>query len=263
MGPGCSGPLGETGERREIGMRSRQGPAVVIGASGGIGRALADALSEDPQFDVVVGVSRRRPDGWEFGASRVWFEADILDEGSLAHAAAAITQLGHPARVIVATGRLHGPKLAPEKNMQAMNLEGLTELFSVNAAGPALVAKHFLPVMQRANPSVFAAVSARVGSIGDNALGGWYAYRASKAALNMLIRTLAIEHRRSNPLGVCVALHPGTVDTPLSAPFQRNVRPGALRSAETSAISLLSVLDSLGPDDTGGFYAWDGEPIPW
>jgi len=244
-------------------MTELQGPAVVFGASGGIGRALVEGLLGDPRFDPVIGVSRSRPEGLGSRGGAVWRQADILDESSLADAALSVAQLGRPARIIVATGRLHGPTLTPEKNMQAISLEALSALFNVNAAGPALVAKHFLPLMRKTGPSVFAAVSARVGSIGDNALGGWYGYRASKAALNMLVRTLAIEHRRSHPQGICVALHPGTVDTALSAPFQRNVRPGALMSPEASAQSLLKVLDALEPDDSGNFYAWDGRPIPW
>jgi NAD(P)-dependent dehydrogenase (short-subunit alcohol dehydrogenase family) len=147
--------------------------------------------------------------------------------------------------------------------MRAMSLESLTTLFAVNAAGPALVAKHLLPLTPRDRPAKFAALSARVGSIGDNQLGGWYAYRASKSALNMLIRTLAIEHRRTRPMGICVALHPGTVDTALSAPFLSSVPDGKLFSPKRAAESLLAVLDSLGPDANGGFYAWDGTPIPW
>jgi len=147
--------------------------------------------------------------------------------------------------------------------MRALSLESLTALFTVNAAGPALVAKHLLPLTPRDRPSLFAALSARVGSIGDNQLGGWYAYRASKAALNMLIRTLGIEHRRTHPLGTCVALHPGTVDTALSAPFQSGVPAGKLFTSEQAASALLAVMDGLGPEANGGFYAWDGTPIPW
>jgi len=139
----------------------------------------------------------------------------------------------------------------------------MTALFAVNAAGPALVAKHLLPLTPRDQVSAFAAISARVGSIGDNALGGWYGYRASKAALNMLIHTAAIEHRRTRPLGLCVALHPGTVDTGLSKPFQAGVPAGKLFTPDQSAAAMMAVLDGLGPEATGGFYAWDGATIPW
>jgi NAD(P)-dependent dehydrogenase (short-subunit alcohol dehydrogenase family) len=234
--------------------------AVVAGASGGIGRAVAHRLQADRRYGCVVALSRRRPEGWP-GSD--WIAADILDESSLATAASRIAERGVLTRIVVATGRLHGPGLAPEKSMRALSLDSLATLFAVNAAGPALVAKHLLPLTPRDRPSLFTALSARVGSIGDNHLGGWYAYRTSKAALNMLIRTLAIEHRRTRPFGVCVALHPGTVDTGLSAPFQSGVPQGKLFSPNQAAASLLRVMDGLGPDANGGFYAWDGAPIPW
>ena len=231
--------------------------AVGGGAAGGIGRALADRLTADPGFARVVALSRRRPEGW----AGDWLPADILDERTLAMAAQAIAGIGAPERIVVATGRLHRTGLMPEKAMRALSVEALTELFAVNAAGPALVAKHLLPLTPRDRPSVFAALSARVGSIGDNRLGGWYGYRTSKAALNMLIRTLAIEHARTRPLGVCVALHPGTVDTALSQPFQAGV-PDLLAPGRAAA-ALLAVMDRLTPADTGGFFAWDGTPVPW
>ncbi|CAN5899728.1 SDR family oxidoreductase [soil metagenome] len=237
--------------------------AIVIGGSGGIGRALARRLSDNPAHDLVLSISRQRPEDWVETPRQAWIAADILDEESLAHAAKHAAGLGAPRRILVATGRLHGPGLAPEKTMRSLDLAALTALFATNAVGPALAAKHFLPLTPRDQPSVFAALSARVGSIGDNRLGGWYGYRASKAALNMLIRTLAIEHRRTRPLGLCVALHPGTVDTDLSAPFQGGVAADALFSPQRSAQALLEVLDTLGPDDNGGFFAWDGTPIAW
>jgi NAD(P)-dependent dehydrogenase (short-subunit alcohol dehydrogenase family) len=232
--------------------------AVVVGASGGIGRAIADRLREAGR--PIVALSRCCPDGWP-GSN--WIPVDVLDESSLASAAARLAGAGAPTRIIVATGMLHGPGVSPEKTMRTLSLESLTTLFAVNAAGPALVAKHLLPLTPRDRSSVFAVLSARVGSIGDNRLGGWYAYRASKAALNMLIRTLAIEHRRTRPLGICVALHPGTVDTALSAPFQSGVPEGTLFSPRQAADALLAVLDGLGPDANGGFYAWDATPVPW
>ena len=147
--------------------------------------------------------------------------------------------------------------------MRTLSLEALTALFTVNAAGPALVAKHLLPLTPKAQPSLFAALSARVGSIADNNLGGWYAYRASKAALNMLIRTLAIEHRRTRPLGICIALHPGTVDTALSQPFQSGVPDSKLFSTGYAASALLAVMEGMQTESNGGFFAWDGTSIPW
>ena len=237
--------------------------AVVVGANGGIGRALCDQLSAKGGYDRVLAVSRHRPQGWAEDGARIWIGADILDEESLRSAAELIAAVGTPTRIVVATGRLSGPGLSPEKNMRTLDAAALSEAFSVNAIGPALVAKHLLPLTPRDGPSLFAALSARVGSIGDNRLGGWYGYRASKAALNMLVHTLAIEHARTRPLGICVALHPGTVDTSLSAPFQAGVQPEKLFTPARSAASLLAVMDRLRPEDTGGFFAWDGAPIPW
>ena len=232
--------------------------AVIVGASGGIGRAMAEKLRDGGAR--VAALSRRCPDGWP---ESDWIPADVLDESSLASAAARLAEAGVPARIIVATGMLHGPGVSPEKTMRTLSLESLTTLFAVNAAGPALVAKHLLPLTPRDRRSVFAVLSARVGSIGDNRLGGWYSYRASKAALNMLLRTIAIEWARSHPRAVVAALHPGTVATALSAPFQRGVAPDKLFTPAISAAALLRVIDGLTPADSGGFFAWDGTMIPF
>ncbi len=163
--------------------------------------------------------------------------------------------------VIVATGVLQPDGRPPEKSWRDLDPASLARIFALNASGPALVAKHFLPLLPREGRAVFAALSARVGSIGDNRLGGWYGYRASKAALNMLLRTLAIELARKRPDAVCVGLHPGTVDTALSRPFQRNVPTDKLFTPADSARSLLRVLDKLDPEDSGGCFAWDGQRI--
>ena len=228
--------------------------AVVVGASGGVGRAIARQLAVDSGFDRVFALSRRRPDSWPTDERRHWIAVDVLDEASLAAAAARLAQAGEVTRIVVATGLLHRPGISPEKSMRSLSLDSMAALFATNAAGPALVAKHLLPLTPRNRPSLFAALSARVGSIGDNHLGGWYAYRASKAALNMLIRTLAIEHRRTRPSGICVALHPGTVDSALSAPFQSGVPPGKLFAPDRSAAALLAVMDDLAPEANGGFF---------
>ena len=237
--------------------------AVVIGAGGGIGRALIAQLRLDARYGHVVGLSRRRPADLIDDAGQTWMKADILEARSLLVAARRVTSLGTPTRVIVATGALHGPKLSPEKSLRALSADALAEVFEINAIGPALVAQHFLPAMPRDRATVFAALSARVGSIADNATGGWYSYRAAKAALNMIIRTAAIEHARSHPLGVCVAIHPGTVATPLSRPFIGRTPPPRLFTPQIAAGHILRVLDGLGPEATGGFYAWDGAAIPW
>ena len=230
--------------------------ALVVGASGGIGRALADALVERGAHDEVVALSRTAPTGW---AGRHML-LDLTDEAGVAAAAELVRDVGAADTVFIASGILHDGAVQPEKSYRVLDPIALQRLFAVNTTGPALVAKHFLPLMPRGRRSVFAALSARVGSIGDNRLGGWYGYRASKAALNMMIKSLAIEHRRTHPQAVLAALHPGTVATDLSAPFAgaREVLTPA-RSAD----ALLSVLDGLTPDDTGGFFAWDGERVLW
>jgi NAD(P)-dependent dehydrogenase (short-subunit alcohol dehydrogenase family) len=159
--------------------------------------------------------------------------------------------------IVVATGFLG---TTPEKSLRDLDAAALAYSFAVNATGPALVAQSFLPLLRTDRRTVFAALSARVGSIEDNRLGGWYAYRASKAALNQLIRTLAIEHARKAPLGLCVALHPGTVETRLSAPFRGS---GERFTTERAARQLLGVIDGLTPADTGSLFAWDGARIPF
>lgn len=214
--------------------------AVVIGASGGIGGALADALEEEGE--TVLRLSR--PD------------IDVTDEATIAAAAA---RAGSPELVIVATGILHEDGHGPEKAPGDLDPAWLARQYAVNAIGPALVAKHFLPLMPRAGRSIFAVLSARVGSISDNRLGGWHGYRASKAALNQLIRTLAIEDKRRNDRGIVVALHPGTVDTRLSRPYLQSGRD--IFAAGRAAVQLLDVIDGLAPKDSGRLFSWDGTEI--
>lgn len=226
--------------------------AVVVGASGGIGGAFEAALVEEGAFDIVHGFARSRS-----GPYRL----DLLDEASIAAAAAHVAQGPAPALVIVATGLLHEGDLGPEKALRDLDPAWLSRLYAVNAIGPALVAKHFLPLMPRTGSPVFAALSARVGSISDNRLGGWHGYRASKAALNMLVRNLAIEERRRNDRAIVVALHPGTVDTALSRPFQGNVQPGRLFDAERAALQLLDVIEELKVTDSGKLFDYEGTEI--
>jgi NAD(P)-dependent dehydrogenase (short-subunit alcohol dehydrogenase family) len=158
---------------------------------------------------------------------------------------------------------LHGPALRPEKTWRSLDAAALAEAFAINATGPALIAKHTLGLLRRDAKSAFACLSARVGSIEDNRLGGWHAYRASKAALNMLVRSCAVELHQRNPGALCVALHPGTVDTRLSQPFQGGVDPAKLFTPTRSARALLGVLDHLTPADSGRLFAWDGQAIPF
>ncbi|GAB4393203.1 MAG: SDR family oxidoreductase [Kiloniellaceae bacterium] len=235
----------------------------VIGASGGIGRAFMTALEAAPNVARVLAFSRR-----EIGpgnAKTTWQALDLEDEAAIAAAAAtAKKEAGDLHLVIVASGLLHaGDDLQPEKTWRSLDATALQRAFAVNSIGPALVAKHFLPLLARERKSAFAALSARVGSIEDNQLGGWYAYRASKAALNMLLRSLAVELARRNDRALCVGLHPGTVDTALSQPFQGGVPEGRLFPPSRAAGHLLEVLDGLSPADSGGIFAWDGQRIPY
>lgn len=226
--------------------------AVVIGASGGIGGAIEAALNDEGAFHTVHGFARSRS-----GAQHL----DLLDEGSIAAAAAHVASGPPPALVIVATGLLHASDKGPEKALRDLDAAWLAQVYAVNAIGPALVAKHFLPVMPRTGRTMFAALSARVGSISDNRLGGWHGYRASKAALNMLIRNLAIEERRRNDRAIVVALHPGTVDTGLSRPFQGNVPPGRLFTPDRAALQLLDVIEGLKVIDSGKLFDFEGKEV--
>ena len=226
--------------------------AIVIGATGGIGAALARALTG--RGHAVTALSRAPgPDGEP--------ALDLTDEATIAAAAEALRDQAPFSTILVTTGLLHAPDVSPERALRDLDAASLTRLFAVNAIGPALVARYFVPLLPREGRCSFAALSARVGSIGDNRLGGWYGYRASKAALNMLIRTLAIELARTRPDAVCVALHPGTVDTGLSKPFQKAVPPERLFTPDRSATHLLDVLERLGPAQSGRCFAWDGAEI--
>lgn len=233
----------------------------VFGASGGIGGALVRQLSENPGVADIFAFARSKP-APAGAAPRVTLEQiDIEREESIAAAAEVVGPLD---LVLVATGVLHDPGgLQPEKSWRALDPEALLRAYRINAVGPALIAKHFLPHLHRDRRTAFAALSARVGSIGDNQLGGWHAYRASKAALNMLIKTLAVELARSRPRALCVGLHPGTVDTALSQPFQRGVPAERLFAPDVAASHLLAVLDRLEPADSGHLFAWDGARIPF
>ena len=235
--------------------------AAVFGASGAIGAALTSILESDANCAAVYAGARNLV---QHTQKRRPFTFDLTNEASSAEAAAMMGDDGAPIDLaVVATGVLHRGALQPEKMMRALDAASLAEAYAINAIGPALVAKHMFELMPRDRKCVFAALSARVGSIEDNALGGWHGYRASKAALNQLIRTAAIELARKNKHAICVTLHPGTVDTPLSQPFQKSVPPEKLFAPRLSAARLLSVIDTLTPAQTGRFFAWDGSLIPF
>lgn len=227
------------------------GLAVVIGSTGGIGAALLAQLQIEGRFASVIGFSRSSSPA-----------LDLCDEASIARAARHVAELGGELRLIIdATGLLHWGPLQPEKSWQQLDPAQMAQAFAINAIGPALLMKHFLPILPRHGKSTFATLSAKVGSIGDNQLGGWYSYRASKAALNQLVHTAAIELRRRHPEAVCVAVHPGTVHTALSAPFAKTGL--AVVEAEHAAARLLGVLDGLNARESGGFFNHDGLPLPW
>jgi len=240
--------------------------AVVVGASGGLGRALTEALTERDDIDRVFALSRRY-----FAPQHprlTWMEADASDArslervaGTVAHAVPAVHLL------IVCTGVLHGggdARLQPEKSLGDLDGDNFHHVMSINALAPLQVIHAFAPLLRHEDRTVIAALSAMVGSIEDNRIGGWYSYRMSKAALNMGLRNAAIELGRLRPRGrpkpIVAAVHPGTTATPLSEPFLRN---HSSRSAAESAAHILSVLDGLNEADSGGFFNWDGRPLPW
>ena len=184
---------------------------------------------------------------------------DLCDEATIE---AAAQDLGQVDLVLIATGLLHDYDMKPEKTWRSLEPAKMMRAFEINTIGPALVAKHVLPLFARDRRAVFAALSARVGSIGDNRLGGWYSYRASKAALNLIIRTLSIELAVRHPLAICVGLHPGTVDTALSKPFQAGVPSDKLTGPAIAAAQLINVISRLTPQDSGKFFDWQGKVVP-
>lgn len=221
--------------------------ALVIGASGTLGQAFSALLRADPNCASVRELSRSSSPA-----------LDLEAPASIAEAAAALADEGPYQLILHTAGLLHRDGIAPEKSLAAIEADALQAVFQVNALGPALVLRHFLPLLDK--QGAMAMLSAKVGSIGDNRLGGWYAYRSSKAALNMLIKTAAIELARSKPKARLLSLHPGTVISPLSQPFRS---ANAARPAEQAAADMLRVIDSLGPEHSGSFHAYDGQPLPW
>ena len=229
--------------------------ALVIGSSGGLGSALLAQLEGDARYARAMGLSR---------SSEV--SLDYLDESSIAKAVQSVARLCASSNLqlrllIVATGFLHGEAGQPERSFTTLDAAYLQQVFAINTLGPALVMKHFLPLMARQGQCVAGFISARVGSIGDNALGGWYGYRASKAALNQLVKTASIEMTRRNKHSICVALHPGTVATALSQPFAKTGL--TVRPPEEAAADLLRVLAGLQAGDTGALIDHHGEKLPF
>jgi NAD(P)-dependent dehydrogenase (short-subunit alcohol dehydrogenase family) len=222
--------------------------ALVIGASGTIGAAFVDLLTNSPRCGSVTALHRQSTPALDFA-----------DEDSIARAAAALADGPRFHLVINAAGLLHTADFMPEKRLGDLDYAQMQATFQANTFGPALVLRHFVPLLHRER-AIMAMLSAKVGSIGDNRLGGWYSYRASKAALNMMIKTAAIEVARTQPNTVLVALHPGTVNSRLSQPF-RGETIG--RPANVAAADMLRVLDALTPADSGAFRSYDGATLPW
>jgi len=221
--------------------------AVVAGSSGGIGSAFVKLLKQDENCGQVIEFSRS-----------TWPAIDFDYEDSIRQAAVSIE--GEVQLFIDASGFLSDEMIMPEKSLKTLDSQNMTRLFELNAMGPALLMKYFTPLMPRKERAIFTTLSARVGSIGDNSLGGWYSYRASKAALNMFLKCTAIEVARNKPEAICVALHPGTVETSLSDPFSGNRERF---TPEHSASQMLQVLDGLMPEQTGTFWDYKGDAIEW
>ncbi len=221
--------------------------ALVIGASGALGTAFCELLKQDPRCAGVRALGRHTVP-----------ELDLERPETIANAATELAAEAPYQLIVHAAGLLHRDRIKPEKSFSAIEPEALQAVFQVNTLGPALVLRHFLPLLEPRG--AMAMLSAKVGSIGDNRLGGWYAYRASKAALNMLIKTAAIELARTLPQSRLLSLHPGTVVSGLSQPFRgaTNARP-----ADIAAAQLLTLIDQLTPADSGHFFAYDGERLPW
>jgi len=225
----------------------------IIGASGAIGSAFVTLVSKKYPNASLYAFSRKAQQGIH--------PIDYSSEESIAAAAELASKYLPLDLVIIANGILHDGNMMPEKSLKELSAENFHHVFEVNTITPALIAKYFLPKLNKEKSSIFAALSARVGSISDNKLGGWYAYRASKSALNMIIKNAAIEIGRQNKQAIIVGLHPGTVDSSLSKPFQNRVPDKKLFTSEYSTRKLLDVLEHLTPEQTGQCFAWDGGSI--
>ena len=227
------------------------GIAVIAGAGGAIGAALADMAEASGRFREVVRLSRNGR-----------YPLDLLDEAGIEASANVIGAKKSGLRLFIdATGFLHNQEFSPEKSLRQITPAHMAHAFAVNAIGPALLMKHFLPLLPTQGKSVFATLSAKVGSIGDNRLGGWYSYRASKAALNQLLHTAAIETARRRRDAICLALHPGTVESPLSAPFEKSALD--IRSPLDAARDLIAVIETATSADSGMFLDYKGRRLPW
>ncbi|MEO0457573.1 MAG: SDR family NAD(P)-dependent oxidoreductase [Cyanobacteria bacterium P01_A01_bin.114] len=245
--------------------------ALVVGASQGIGLGFVRYLLQMPQVTQVVATYRTPETASELLALATehpdrlhCLVMDITDEAQIISGLAKLQTVTHRLHIVVnCVGFLHTQDIKPEKRLQQIETDQLLRYFQVNSIGAILLAKHLMPLLNHTERNLFATLSAKIGSIDDNRLGGWYGYRASKAALNMLLKTAAIEYRRKSKHTMIVMLHPGTTDTQLSQPFQRGVPPGKLFSVERTVNQLMQVLAQVELPDTGSFFSWDGSRLPW
>jgi NAD(P)-dependent dehydrogenase (short-subunit alcohol dehydrogenase family) len=239
--------------------------ALVVGASGGIGAAVLQQLLESGQFARVVAVSRAdRPDNLAQHWDRLWWIHSDYSETSIAAAIEAIASADWELRrVVICNGILHQSQLQPEKALEKVHAASMSQVFEANTIVPSLWVSALVKPLRRSTGCFIVVLSARVGSIADNRLGGWYSYRASKAALNMFMKTAAVEFARRAPAVKLVAFHPGTTDTELSKPFQKGVPPGRLFTPDYVAQRLMDVLDQAGPNGELSFVDWDGKTVPW
>lgn len=255
----------------QLGETLQNAHALIVGASQGIGLGFVRHLLEDARFQRVYATYRDAGNATallalqeDVGDRLQCLPLDITDEAQIM---ATLERIGAATPrlhlVLYCVGLLHDGPFQPEKSLRQLSSEQLLRYFQVNSIGAALLAKHSLSLLKHDQPNVLAAISAKVGSIGDNRLGGWYGYRASKAALNMLMKTAAIEYSRKSPQTMIALLHPGTTDTRLSQPFQQGVPPDQLFPVSRTVAQLMGIIDGLQPGDSGTFFSWDGSPLPW
>ncbi|NES20848.1 MAG: SDR family NAD(P)-dependent oxidoreductase [Symploca sp. SIO3E6] len=251
--------------------QNRTSNALIVGASQGIGLGFVKKLLNQRENRLIYATYRRRELASELMELASAYPdrlnclaMDITEEEQIEAGIAAIQMQTEKLHYVVnCVGILHEGTLQPEKSLRQINAEQLTRYFQVNSIGSVLLAKYLLPLFRHSDRSIFASISAKIGSIGDNRLGGWYGYRASKAALNMLMRTVSIEYSRKSPRTIVVTLHPGTTNTRLSQPFQKNVPTDKLFSVERTVDQLFAVVEKLEEKDSGQFFSWDGSRLPW
>lgn len=244
---------------------------LIIGASQGIGNGFVEQLINKDNTGHIFATCRTEESAQKLLSLKTLYpdkltiiQVDVTAENDIKQAITIIkSQVNKLHIVINCVGILHENDLQPEKSLKHLNAENLLRYFQVNTIPTALFAKHLQPLFKHSELSIFATISAKVGSIEDNKLGGWYGYRASKAALNMLIKNIAIEYSRVSKNTIVIALHPGTTNTQLSAPFQKNVPSEKLFSVSLSTQQLLSVINNMTINDNGNFFSWDGNNLPW